>query len=87
MAYCARVSSSNQDNPDYEKLLKYCVEKGHWSVFEMADMTIEITTSRAIAQQITLTFALIKVHRKSIAISPFKFLKFLDWCFRIQLPL
>lgn len=52
MAYCARVSSPNQENPDYEKLLRYCADHGHWSVFEMADMTVEIVTSRAIAQQI-----------------------------------
>lgn len=52
MAYCARVSSPNQDNPEYSKLLSYCARHGHWSVFEMADMTVEITTSRAIAQQI-----------------------------------
>ena len=52
MAYCARVSSDNQDNPDYEKLLAYCIKHKHWSVFEMASMCIEITTSRAIAQQI-----------------------------------
>lgn len=52
MAYCARVSSPRQDNPEYAKLLKYCAEHGHWSVFEMADATFEITTSRAIAQQI-----------------------------------
>jgi thymidylate synthase (FAD) len=52
MAYCARVSSDNQDNPDYEKLLRYCLAHGHYSVFEMAHCTFEITTSRAIAQQI-----------------------------------
>lgn len=52
MAHCARVSSPNQDNPEYAGLLKYCADHGHWSVFEMADATIEITTSRAIAQQI-----------------------------------
>jgi thymidylate synthase (FAD) len=52
LAYEARVSSPNQDNPSYEELLKYCAEHGHWSVFEMADVTVEITTSRAIAQQI-----------------------------------
>jgi len=52
MAYCARVSSPHQDNPDYAKLLKFCIRQGHWSVFEMADMTIEITTTRMIAQQI-----------------------------------
>lgn len=52
MAYCARVSSDNQDNPDYEKLLAYCIKHKHWSVFEMGSVCIEITTSRAIAQQI-----------------------------------
>jgi len=52
MAYTARVSSPQQDNPSYAGLLKYCATHGHWSVFEMVDMTIEITTSRAIAQQI-----------------------------------
>lgn len=52
IAYCARVSSSQQNNPEYEKLLAYCIKHGHWSVFEMASMCIEITTSRAIAAQI-----------------------------------
>lgn len=52
MAYCARVSSNKQDNPEYEKLLSYCIKHAHWSVFEMASMCVEITTSRAIAQQI-----------------------------------
>ncbi|RXK80706.1 FAD-dependent thymidylate synthase [Chlorobaculum sp. 24CR] len=52
MAYCARVSSPHQETPDYEKLLAYCIRKKHWSVFEMVDMTVEITTSRAISPQI-----------------------------------
>jgi thymidylate synthase (FAD) len=52
MAYCARVSSPHQETPDYEKLLSYCIQKKHWSVFEMVDMTVEITTSRAISPQI-----------------------------------
>lgn len=52
MAYCARVSSPHQENPEYAKLLKYCADHKHFSVFEMADATVEITTSRAIAQQI-----------------------------------
>lgn len=52
IAYCARVSSSNQDNPNYEKLLRYCLRYGHWSVFEMVDMTVEIVTTRAISAQI-----------------------------------
>jgi thymidylate synthase (FAD) len=52
IAYCARVSSSRQDNPAYEDLLRYCVKHKHWSIFEMASMCVEITTSRAIAAQI-----------------------------------
>lgn len=52
IAYCARVSSPHQENPDYAGLLRYCISHKHWSVFEMVDMTVEITTSRAIAQQI-----------------------------------
>jgi thymidylate synthase (FAD) len=52
IAYCARVSSSNQENPEYSKLLKYCIDHGHWSIFEMAHMVVEINTSRAIAAQI-----------------------------------
>ena len=51
-AYCARVSSPTQTNPDYAKLLKYCAKHGHWSVFEQVDVTFQIETSRAIAQQI-----------------------------------
>lgn len=52
ISYCARVSSPKQDNPDCEKLLKYCINNKHWSIFEMGTMCVEITTSRAIAQQI-----------------------------------
>lgn len=52
IAYCARVSSPNQDNPNYAGLLRYCIKHGHHSVFEMASMCVEITTSRAISAQI-----------------------------------
>lgn len=52
IAYCARVSSENPENPDYVKLLRFCIREGHWSIFEMVDMTLEITTTRAIAPQI-----------------------------------
>lgn len=50
--YCARVS--NPKNQDSEKagLLKYCLDHGHYSIFEMANMVIEIQTSRAISAQI-----------------------------------
>lgn len=50
--YCARVS--NPKNQDSEKagLLKYCLDHGHFSIFEMANMVVEINTSRAISAQI-----------------------------------
>jgi thymidylate synthase (FAD) len=53
MGYIARVSNpANQDNPNVEGLLSYCIKHGHWSVFEQAHMTLEINTTRAIAAQI-----------------------------------
>ena len=52
MAYCARVSSSNQENPNIKGLLKYCIREGHWSIFEMCNMCVEINTTRAISAQI-----------------------------------
>ena len=53
IAHCARVSNpSNQDNKQYAKLLNYCIEHGHWSIFEMANMVLEIETTRGIAAQI-----------------------------------
>lgn len=52
IAYCARVSSPDQDKSGADKLLAYCIKHGHWSVFEMASMCIEIKTSRAISAQI-----------------------------------
>ena len=53
MAYIARVSNpNNQDNPNYAGLLKYCIKHNHWSVFEQAYMTVEISTTRGLAAQI-----------------------------------
>lgn len=54
LSYVARVSNpSNQMNTQTApKLLGYCIKHQHWSVFEHVNMTIEITTSRAIAAQI-----------------------------------
>lgn len=53
IGYIARVSNpNNQDNPAVEGLLKYCIQHGHWSVFEQAHMTLEINTTRGIAAQI-----------------------------------
>lgn len=50
--YCARVSNPKNQDSGNTKLLRYCLEHGHWSIFEMAHATYEITTSRAIAAQI-----------------------------------
>lgn len=53
MAYIARVSNpSNQENTNYSRLLKYCIDHNHWSVFEQSSLTLEIETTRAIAAQI-----------------------------------
>jgi thymidylate synthase (FAD) len=52
IAYCARVSSDNQINPDYAKLLSYCITHKHWSIFETVNMTVEVETSRAVSAQI-----------------------------------
>jgi thymidylate synthase ThyX len=54
VSYCARVSNpSNQMNTETApRLLKYLIKHQHWSPFEMASVTVEIVTSRAIAAQI-----------------------------------
>jgi thymidylate synthase (FAD) len=50
----ARVSApANQDNMDTApKLLRYLIKHKHWSPFEMANMTVEIETTRSISAQI-----------------------------------
>lgn len=54
ISYCARVSSpKNQTNFETApRLLKYCIKNKHWSIFEMANMCVEIQTSRGISPQI-----------------------------------
>jgi thymidylate synthase (FAD) len=54
VSYCARVSNpANQENYDTaDKLIRYCIKHGHWSVFEMVNMCVEIETTRSIAAQI-----------------------------------
>jgi len=53
MSYCARVSNpNNQDSDNYAKLLAYCIKNKHWSIFEMANMSLELNTTRGIAAQI-----------------------------------
>jgi thymidylate synthase (FAD) len=53
MAYVARVSNpNNQNNEKYAGLLSYCIKHQHWSVFEQAYMTLELTTTRGLAAQV-----------------------------------
>jgi thymidylate synthase (FAD) len=52
IAYCARVSSPDQDKTEISGLLKYCIKNGHWSIFETANLTIEVNTSRGISPQV-----------------------------------
>lgn len=54
IAYCARVSNpNNQANHDTSaKLLKYCADNGHWSIFEMVHLVVEIKCTRDIGRQI-----------------------------------
>ena len=53
MAYCARVSNpNNQDNENIARLLGYCIKHGHWSIFEIATLCVEINTTRGLAAQI-----------------------------------
>jgi len=49
--YMARVSSGHQDSSD-TRLLNYLVKHKHWPPFEMVNMCVEISTSRAISAQI-----------------------------------
>ena len=54
IVYMARVSApKNQTNMDTApRLLRYLIDHAHLSPFEMANMCIEINTTRAISQQI-----------------------------------
>lgn len=54
VSYCARVSNpSNQENFDTtKKLLKYCMDNNHWSVFEMASAIVEVRAPRDITRQL-----------------------------------
>ena len=54
IAYCARVSNpANQFNTETaEKLVMYLIKHKHWSPLEMANVVLEIETTRDIAHQI-----------------------------------
>ena len=54
LAYTARISNpSNQMNHETsDRLLRYCIRKRHWSVFEQVTVGMVIDTTRDIARQI-----------------------------------
>jgi len=53
IAQIARVSNpNNQMNTEFKKLLEYMMKEGHVSPFEMANVCMEINTTRDIARQI-----------------------------------
>ncbi len=54
MAYCARVSSTSNQNKHETggKLLRSLVRRKEWSPFEMVSLTMEIVTTRDIARQV-----------------------------------
>jgi len=54
IVYAARVSNpDNQMNTETgEKLLKYCYDNKHFSIFEMVNIVMEIETTRDIGRQI-----------------------------------
>lgn len=54
IVYMARVSNptSQKENKNGERLLKYLIKHKHWSPFEMASMCVEIETSRSISAQL-----------------------------------
>jgi|TARA_Y100000015_G_scaffold6053_1_gene5501 thymidylate synthase (FAD) len=52
IAYCARVSSKNQENEKIAGLLRFCMQHGHFSIFEQAHMTVECVTTPDISRQL-----------------------------------
>lgn len=50
--YMARVSNPEGQNSEKTRLLYYCMEHGHVSPFEMANVCLEINTTRDIGRQI-----------------------------------
>ena len=53
IAFMARVSNpENQDNEEFQRLLRYMMTHKHYSPFEMASMCVQIDTTRDISRQI-----------------------------------
>ena len=88
MAYVARVSNpNNQENPNYAKLLGYCIKHNHWSVFEQAFMTLEIETTRGLALKCCATVRLhIKSFHNDMLILPYSRRRFLSRNFGHKTP-
>ena len=49
--YCAKVSNPSKQDDFSGGLLEYCMRNDHWSIFEMADATLEIKAPRDITRQ------------------------------------
>lgn len=75
--YTARVSNLKNQDSENTKLLDYCIKHGHWSIFEMAHMTVEIKTSRAIAAQILRhkSFSFQELSQRYAEVQEFEFYK------------
>lgn len=54
IAYCAKVSNPAGQTQGLKggKLIKYLIKNNHWSPFEMANMVMEVQTTRDIGRQI-----------------------------------
>lgn len=50
--YIARLTSENQENPNYKGLLKYLMKEGHWSPFDMLNIVVEVECERDVSRQI-----------------------------------
>ena len=49
--FMARVSNPKGQNSENTRLIRYCMENGHVSPFDMASVCLEINTTRDIARQ------------------------------------
>lgn len=54
IVYQARISSpqNQHQHATGHRLLSYCLRNGHWSVFDMVDVTMELQTTRGIMAQV-----------------------------------
>lgn len=59
LAYIARVSNpANQDNPNVVKLINHMLENGHVSPFAMANVCLEVNSTRDIGRQMLRHYSL-----------------------------